>query len=51
MMGYSPIAKKTPIDQMRKNIWEKLMVSFPIGSIYLNGTNYYNLLLHYRENL
>ena len=51
MMGYSPIAKKSPIDQMGKNKWEKLMVIFPIGSIYLNGTNYHNLLLHYGENL
>ena len=39
MMGYSPIAKKSPIDQMGKNIWGKLMVFFPIRSIYLNGTN------------
>ena len=29
MMGYSPIAKKSPIDQMGKNIWGKLMVFFP----------------------
>ena len=43
--------KKTPIDQMGKNIWGKLMTSFAIGSIYLNGTNYHNLLLHYKENL
>ena len=51
MMGYSPIAKKSPIDQMGKNIWGKLMVFFPIRSIYLNGTNYHKLLLHYGENL
>ena len=51
MMGYSPIAQKSPIDQMGKNIWEKSMVFFPIISIYLNGTNYHKLLLHYRENL
>ena len=50
MMGYSPIAKKSPIDQTGKNIWEKLMVFFPIRSIYLNGTNYHKLLLHYGEN-
>ena len=37
MMGYSPIAIKSPIDQMRKNLWGKLMVFFPIRSIYLNG--------------
>ena len=36
MMGYSPIAKKSPIDQMGKNIWGKLMVFFAIRSIYLN---------------
>ena len=47
MMGYSPIAKKSPIDQMGKNIKGKSMVFFPIRSIYLNGTNYHN----YRENL
>ena len=29
MMGYSPIAEKSPIDQMGKNKWEKLMVFFP----------------------
>ena len=51
MMGCSPIAKKSPIDQMGKNICGKLMVSFPIRSIYLDGTNYHNLLLHYGENL
>ena len=39
MMGYSPIAKKSPIDQMGKTVWGKLMVFFPIRSIYLNGTN------------
>ena len=36
---------------MGKNIWGKLMISFAIGSIYLNGTNYHNLQLHYKENL
>ena len=51
MMGYSPIAQKSPIDQMGKNIWGKLMVFFPIRSIYLNGTNYHKLLLNYGENL
>ena len=45
MMGYSPIAQKSPIDQVGKNIWGKLMVFFPIRSIYLN------LLLHYGESL
>ena len=49
MMGYSPIAKKSPIDQMGKNIWGKLMVFFAIRSIYLNGTNYHKLLLHYGQ--
>jgi len=29
----------------------KLMVFFTIGSIYLNGTNYNKLLLHYGKNL
>ena len=51
MMGYSPIAEKSPIDQMGKNIWGKLMIFFPIRSIYLNGKNYHKLLLHYGENL
>ena len=50
MMGYSPIAK-SPIDQMGKNICGKLMVFLPIRSIYLDGTNYHDLLLHYGENL
>ena len=36
---------------MRKNKWGKLMVFFPIRSIYLNGTNYHKLLLHYGKNL
>ena len=31
-------------------MWGKLMVFFPIRSIYLNGTNYHKLLLHYGEN-
>ena len=39
IMGYSPIAQKSPIDHMGKNVWEKLMVFFPIRLIYLNGTN------------
>ena len=34
-----PLQKKSPIDEMGKNIWGKLMVFFPIRSIYLNGTN------------
>ena len=42
--------KKSPIDQMGKNIWGKLMAFFPMRSIYPNGKNYNNLLLHY-ENL
>ena len=36
---------------MGKYIWGKLMVFFPITLIYLNGTNYHNLLVHYGENL
>ena len=32
MMGYSPIAKKSPIDPMGKNIWGKLM-----GKIYVEN--------------
>ena len=43
--------KKSPIDQMGKTIWEKLMVILTIRSIYPNGTNYYKLLLNYGENL
>ena len=51
MMGYSPIARKSLIDQMGKNLWGKLMIFFPIRSIYLNSTNYHNLLPHYWGNL
>ena len=51
MMGYFPIAKKSPIDQMGKNIWGKLMVFLTIRSICPNGTNYNKLLLNYGENL
>ena len=36
---------------MGKNIWGKLMVFFPIASIYLNDTNYHKLLLCYVEHL
>ena len=43
--------KKSLINQMGKYIWGKLMVFFPITLIYLNGTNYHNLLVHYGENL
>ena len=42
MMGYSPIAKKKSHWSNGENIWGKLMVLFPIRSIYLNGTNYHN---------
>ena len=51
MMVYSPIAKKSPIDEMGKNIWGKLMVFLTIRSIYPNGKNYNKLLLNYGENL
>ena len=52
MMGYSPVAKKSLIDQMeKKNIWGKLMVFLTIRSIYSNGTHYNKLLLNYGENL
>ena len=43
--------KKSPIDEMGKNIWGKLMVFLTIRSIYPNGTNYNKLLLNYGENL
>ena len=46
-----PLQKKVPLIKWEKNIWWKLMVFFPIRSIYLNGTNYHKLLLHYGENL
>ena len=36
---------------MGKDIWGKLMVFSTIRSIYLNGTNYKQLLLNYGENL
>ena len=51
MMVYSPIAKKSPINEMGKNIWGKLMVFLTIRSIYPNGKNYNKLLLNYVENL
>ena len=47
MMEKYPIAKNSPIDQMGKNIWGKLMVFSTIRSIYPNGTNYNKLLFNY----